>query len=655
MTTITTRAGKGTPLTNNELDANFVNLNAEVTPSRPTIRPSLLLDFSNSKAVDPRITFTRSTKASYYDANGVLQYANANAPRIDHDPATGECKGLLVEEQRTNSIYYSDQLRIGTSPYNTRVYDKAAVAPDGTMSAIRFTDDGSLNEHCLNNTYFSSIVQGTTYTISAYMKADGSGAKGVLRYYGNEWVHAVYNLSTGTVDVNASQTGAFSSGMTPVGNGWYRCWFTHTATGNYGTVVTQACVANSSNSFYFSGTGALGVYIWGYQFEVASFPTSYIPSTTTFTSRASGATYIDSTGTLRYAGVNQPRYSYGYDSASGTWKSQGLVLEAAATNMWRNSQFSVGLTNWYFNSWDLANNPYSVATTTLPDGTSGTALYKTGTGTGAADFGDYGLSYAANTTSVFSFWAKGSGTITANAGGVIGSVISGGSWTLTSNWTKYTMVFTTNSSPSGYWWMNCTYATSMYMTWVQLETGYAPTSYIPTYGSSATRSADVSSSAQTTRVADKAVMTGAAFASVFNQTEGSIFWQRSRANSAALPELTMYADTGGGADFYYKSLAWLNTSGSVASLNNSATQFSQSTSIAADTNLVSTAFGYKENSMAASTNGSSPTTDTVATVQQGVNTLGIAVPNATNLNQHIRRVALYPKRLSNSELQALTK
>ena len=35
--------------------------------SLPDIRPSLLLDFANSKTLDPRITFTRGSTATYWD------------------------------------------------------------------------------------------------------------------------------------------------------------------------------------------------------------------------------------------------------------------------------------------------------------------------------------------------------------------------------------------------------------------------------------------------------------------------------------------------------------------------------------------------------------------------------------------------------------
>ena len=69
---------------------------------RHSIRPSLNLDFANSKELDSRITFYRDSIATYYDSKGTLKYANINEPRFDHDPLTGESKGLLIEEDRTN-------------------------------------------------------------------------------------------------------------------------------------------------------------------------------------------------------------------------------------------------------------------------------------------------------------------------------------------------------------------------------------------------------------------------------------------------------------------------------------------------------------------------------------------------------------------------
>ncbi len=66
--------------------------------------PTLDLNFALTKTLDPRITFTRASSGTFFDSNGVIQTAPVNTPRFDHNPLTGESLGLLIEEQRTNSI-----------------------------------------------------------------------------------------------------------------------------------------------------------------------------------------------------------------------------------------------------------------------------------------------------------------------------------------------------------------------------------------------------------------------------------------------------------------------------------------------------------------------------------------------------------------------
>ena len=63
-------AGAGT--TDPSADAtNWIPIVLEISTQYPTIRPSLNLDFVNNKYLDPRITFTRSTTAKYYDGKTV--------------------------------------------------------------------------------------------------------------------------------------------------------------------------------------------------------------------------------------------------------------------------------------------------------------------------------------------------------------------------------------------------------------------------------------------------------------------------------------------------------------------------------------------------------------------------------------------------------
>ena len=77
-------------------------------------RPTLDLNFANNESLVDSVTgknlvtHTRASSATYADGDGVIQSATTNTPRFDHNPATGESLGLLVEEARTNLLNRSD-------------------------------------------------------------------------------------------------------------------------------------------------------------------------------------------------------------------------------------------------------------------------------------------------------------------------------------------------------------------------------------------------------------------------------------------------------------------------------------------------------------------------------------------------------------------
>jgi hypothetical protein len=77
------------------------------------VLPRLALDFTTA-ALDPRVTFTRTgNTATVTNSSGVIVGINADLPRFDFDPVTFVCRGLLIEESRTNALLNS--LLDGTS------------------------------------------------------------------------------------------------------------------------------------------------------------------------------------------------------------------------------------------------------------------------------------------------------------------------------------------------------------------------------------------------------------------------------------------------------------------------------------------------------------------------------------------------------------
>ncbi len=257
----------------------------------PVIRPTLDLNFACSGIVDPRIAFSRSGTAKYFDEFGVMRTAPANTPRIDFDPGTGECKGLLIEEQRTNLLKYSEQFN-NAAWYKTNVTITAnsIVSPTGVLAANKLVETATTGEHSLGLS--ASVTSGVSYTFTLFAKA---GERSKLRIlfaisgFGTD-TQDLFDLSTGTVDSNQSGGASIIS----VGNGWYRVVVTKTATATASSTF-QIRVCNTASATNYTGDGTSGLYIWGAQLEVGAFPTSYIPTTSAQVTRAADSAVMTGT------------------------------------------------------------------------------------------------------------------------------------------------------------------------------------------------------------------------------------------------------------------------------------------------------------------------------------------------------------------------
>ena len=614
---------------------------------RHSIRPTLNLDFANSKELDSRITFYRDSIATYYDSKGTLKYANINEPRFDHDPATGESKGLLIEEARTNLFTYTNNperwpLMSGTSsdPIANNIK-----SPDGTFNATSLIIAGS-------DPYFykNTLTLNGTYTFSYWIKAFGTAI-------GKHYTTRVTNVSS-----NSNTAGTLPSE-------WTRYTFTFTTSSTTTAYVGIEAPDNSP-------ADGDEISIWGAQLELGDFATSLIPSDTRFTSRSSTATYHDETGVLRTAPVNGARHGYKYDGRK--WVETGLILEAAATNLYSSAGNALALSNTgsTTDTPRYATAPDSSLTALRIQWSSGYAYkYKPNIhGNGVVHThsmyvkpisGNTHFRHGIGGTPGSASWSFDFDTQTTTQLGGNGTTYNYTYEKLADGWWRVSVTFSLASS-TGYveiQFSGSTSSTEYYLWGVQVETGYAPTSFIPSPAGSPTRSADVASSVAYTRALDSANMYDILYADWNREEEGTFYVEHEAPYD--IEDISVN----------YRVLERHNgiTGNSISILNNAGTNQLNAGSIVntgwqalmgvdspygeLDKNTVwKTAIGFKENDFGVSMQGSPIAQDSSGLTPVGNHTLSLGNNFQANntLNGHLKLVKFYPERLSNAELVSLT-
>lgn len=236
--------------------------------------------------------YTATTTQAITNYIPVLLTAGGGQPRFDHNPTTGESLGLLIEEQRTNSLLYSGAIN-STNWLITQASADAntIVAPDGTLTGSKIYVGSGLTQ---GNAYVTpTYTYGSANTGSVYFKAGEFGWVVLeLRGTDNSQKSAWFNLLTGVVGTVAS---GVTATITPVGNGWYRCTVSAVLSSGASTTRYRIYPTNGDNT-YTTGNGFSGIYAWGAQLETgASFATSYIATTSSQVTRAADAASMTGT------------------------------------------------------------------------------------------------------------------------------------------------------------------------------------------------------------------------------------------------------------------------------------------------------------------------------------------------------------------------
>jgi hypothetical protein len=250
----------------------------------------------------------------------VLLTATDNVARFDHNPVTSESLGLLIEEQRTNLVTYSEQFADAAwAKINATITANTIVAPDGTLTGDALVEDTTNNTHYINRS-LTGTTNTNPYTSSIYAKRNGRDL--TIQFFSNPTTStlatAQFNLTTGVVVGTSQSVGVtFSATITPVGNNWYRCTATATLATADTSILARFRLSNLAGDSYL-GDGYSGIYIWGAQLEAGAFATSYIPTVASQVTRSQDTAVM--TGT---------NFSSWYNQAEGTLYAEASTYEVS--------------------------------------------------------------------------------------------------------------------------------------------------------------------------------------------------------------------------------------------------------------------------------------------------------------------------------------
>lgn len=546
---------------------------SQLSASYPTIKPSLNLDFARTKTLDPRVTFTRASTATFYDGVTVAK---------------------AEENQFTNSATMSGVL-FGTVDNG-----------DGTYS---FSAAGNWVYKSLG----VSIAIGVQFTISC----DLSGT-GTVRLTG---------LNGDGTAIGSDTVASLTA--TPTRYSWTG---TNAVSGAFGGLLVRGAAA---------GTAAT-VRPEKVQLEFRSPATAYTATTTQPITN-----YIPA---LRTAAAGVARF----DHNPVTGESLGLLIEEQRANLLlRSNDFANAA--WATGELSIVSN-----TVIAPDGTlTGNkifentvanvnhAIYQIISSQPAGSYtytvyvkpaGRNQFRIAQTIATAYSLDFDLNNLTTSNSvDGTTGKITNVGN-----GWYRCSITFATSSAITLSFVIytiangNVTYTgdgySGLFIWGAQIEAGAFATSYIPTVAASVTRAAD------------NASMTGTNFSSWYRGDEGTLYAEATAKSESF--SFTLFQNAGS-----YIAVDHKTGTPAFQVYVSGTDQSTIGTSI-----LSSKIMGvYKTNDFAVSINGSNAVTDTNGTLPAPI-VCYIGSYNGSTLfiNGTIRKIAYYPARLTNAQLQTLT-
>lgn len=160
--------------------------------------PALVLDFLTTTSLDSRVTFTRSSTATFVGSNGLIQTAAIDGPRFDYDPVTLAAKGLLIETQRVNLLTYSNNLTETVWVKTNCSAAMTATGPDGAANSATTLTSSAANATVLQSITSASAARATTCYIK---RRTGTGTIEMTQNNGTTWASVSVTSSWARVSI----------------------------------------------------------------------------------------------------------------------------------------------------------------------------------------------------------------------------------------------------------------------------------------------------------------------------------------------------------------------------------------------------------------------------------------------------------------------
>jgi len=267
--------------------------------------PALDLQFANNQSLvdvvskNNLVTFTRASTGTYVDSTGTLQTAAVNAPRFTYDPVSGQSLGLLVEEQRTNSIRNNTMVGAvagtpGTLPTNWTTVPQGltqTVVGSGIINGVSYVDikftgtttgAGGIQVKPDGNAGVITATSSQAWTLSAWVSiiAGSTANTSGQRFIINEYSAGPTYLRTAVAATNVLSSGSI---LTRVSGA--------ITTGASTTIIEPIIILDVASGAAIDITLRIGMP----QLEQGAFATSVIPTTSAAATRNADVASITGT------------------------------------------------------------------------------------------------------------------------------------------------------------------------------------------------------------------------------------------------------------------------------------------------------------------------------------------------------------------------